>query len=77
MGQWLILLFILLSLTYTNMSTTNKNSDKIIAHLGTDSTTVAALNKLFPNAKVGEEVHCDKEYYTKTATGWTITKINS
>ena len=58
------------------MNTTNKNSAKMIAHLGVDATTVTTLNELFPNAKAGEEVHCDKEYYTKTATGWTITKIN-
>ena len=58
------------------MTTTNKNSTKMIAHLGVDSTTVATLNELFPNAKPTEEVHCDKEYYTKTATGWTTTKIN-
>lgn len=56
------------------MSSTKKYSDKIIAHLGIDTTTVATLNELFPNAKDGEEVHCDKEYYTKTATGWTKTK---
>lgn len=55
----------------------NKNSNSIIAHLGIDSTNVATLNELFPNAKTGEEVHCDKEYYTKTATGWTTTKINN
>lgn len=54
------------------MSSTNKHSEKIIAHLGVDATTVATLNELFPGAKAGQEVHCDKKYYTKTATGWTI-----